>query len=191
MIWLTADSHWGHANIIKYCNRPFSSVEEMDETLIKNWNDRVGKDDTVYHLGDFAFRGGHPKKYLDRLNGNVSLCLGNHDVEKYALEAGFFHVGQYRKVRYNKEKFIMMHYPILEWDTCHHGSYMLHGHVHGDWDHDTEYRRLDVGVDSHDYAPISIEEVVKRLEGRPHFPCHTVRLKQKRVVVQTVLTRNI
>jgi calcineurin-like phosphoesterase family protein len=73
MIWLTADTHFGHTNILKYCGRPFSSIEEMDETLINNWNNKVNQDDTVYHLGDFSFKdpGVYKKTFKWENNTNI------------------------------------------------------------------------------------------------------------------------
>lgn len=79
-IWVTSDTHFNHANIIKYCNRPFSSVEEMNETIIANWNKVVSQGDTVYHLGDFAL--GDKSlipDFIRRLNGHISFIMGNHD----------------------------------------------------------------------------------------------------------------
>ena len=79
-IWVTSDTHFNHANIIKYCNRPFSSVEEMNEPIIANWNKVVSQGDTVYHLGDFAL--GNKSlipDFLERLNGHISFIMGNHD----------------------------------------------------------------------------------------------------------------
>ena len=79
-IFITSDTHFSHKNIIKYCNRPFSSVEEMNSVLTDNWNSIVSKDDLVIHLGDFSF--GRTiesiKNHLDKLNGNKILILGNH-----------------------------------------------------------------------------------------------------------------
>lgn len=80
MIYLTADSHLGHDNIIKYAKRPFSSCEEMDKVIISRWNEIVRKDDLVYHLGDFSFK--DPSYYLDKLNGNKILIKGNHDYKR-------------------------------------------------------------------------------------------------------------
>ena len=81
-IFFTADTHWGHRNIIKYCQRPFADVDEMNETLITNWNNSVGKDDIVFHLGDFAMGGSADwSRLLDRLNGRIYLILGNHDMK--------------------------------------------------------------------------------------------------------------
>lgn len=206
MIFIIADTHFGHTNIIRYCKRPFGEIEknkewisqemnknswdrdpkvgnilkeateEHDEALITNWNSRVGPNDTVYHLGDFSFSGGHPKKYLDRLNGKVSLIMGNHDDSKKVRDAGFEHVFDYRKIRYNVERFILFHYPIAEWDTCHYGSFHLHGHTHGSRDNcelNLKYRTMDVGVDSNNYAPISIEEVLDKLDSREYYPHHS------------------
>ena len=76
-IWFTADTHFSHANIIKYCARPFDNVEGMDRTLITNWNKVVEPKDIVYHLGDFCFR--NPERYLNALNGYIYFIYGNHD----------------------------------------------------------------------------------------------------------------
>lgn len=79
-IWVTSDTHFNHVNIIKYCNRPFLSVEEMNEVIINNWNDVVPKGATVYHLGDFAL--GDKSlipDLLNRLNGHIKFVMGNHD----------------------------------------------------------------------------------------------------------------
>ena len=83
-IWFTSDTHWNHANIIKYCKRPFANVEEMDDALISNWNAVVDKGDHVYHLGDFCWgkRDGWIK-YLKLLNGNIHIIKGNHDLKDY------------------------------------------------------------------------------------------------------------
>ena len=79
-IWFTSDTHFGHKNIIKFSERPFSDVEEMDEVMIRRWNEVVGKDDTVYHLGDFAFLStGKLRQLISRLNGKICLVNGNHD----------------------------------------------------------------------------------------------------------------
>jgi calcineurin-like phosphoesterase family protein len=83
MLFFTADTHFGHANIIKYCQRPFSSVEEMNETLIANWNRVVAAEDTVYHLGDVAL--GDAKPVLDRLKGKIVLIVGSPKRQLSAL----------------------------------------------------------------------------------------------------------
>ena len=80
--YFTADLHFGHANIIKHCDRPFSTVEEMDEHLIMAWNSRVRQHDRVYIIGDFMFRNKEsPTSYLSRMKGKKHLLLGNHDVK--------------------------------------------------------------------------------------------------------------
>ena len=88
-IWVTSDTHFNHANIIKYCNRPFSSVEEMNETIIANWNKVVSERDIVYHLGDFAL--GDKSlipNILRRLNGCIKVIMGNHDNLDIMLKLG-------------------------------------------------------------------------------------------------------
>lgn len=83
-IYFTSDLHFGHKNIIRFCNRPWETIEEMDEGLIKNWNSVVGENDLVFDLGDFAFASnGRWKEILSRLNGRHYLILGNHDCQRY------------------------------------------------------------------------------------------------------------
>ena len=167
MDYFTADLHFGHANIIKYCNRPFRTVEEMDETMLANFNAQVGRSDRLFVLGDFAFKA-KASYYLNRLTcKNVWLIKGNHD-HRPTPRDGFTKVIDYHTESYDvgeerKKKIVMFHYPILEWDQWHRGSWHLYGHVHGQRSgkqglHPTEYR-LDVGVDCHDFKPLCVSEI--------------------------------
>lgn len=161
-IWFTSDTHWGHANIIKYSNRPFSSREEMDEMLIKNWNDLVQPSDVIYHMGDFSFHQAEKTlSILKRLNGQKHMVKGNHD--KHAILKpcydSFVWVKDYAETVIDKQLIVMCHFPFLTWNKSHHGSWNLHGHCHGSLPEDPHSRRLDVGVDCHDYRPISFEQV--------------------------------
>ena len=83
-IYFTSDTHFGHASILNFCKRPFKDVDEMNEELIKRWNEVISKEDTVFHLGDFAFGGVEIwNKTLPRLNGHIVLILGNHKINKF------------------------------------------------------------------------------------------------------------
>ena len=86
--FFTSDTHFNHANIIRFCNRPFKDAEQMNEVMIANWNRVIGTDDTVFHLGDFCLGGAVEwTKILDRLNGKIYLILGNHDLKN--IRQGF------------------------------------------------------------------------------------------------------
>lgn len=129
------DLHFGHANIIGFDQRPFSSVEEMNETLIQNWNSEVKKCDTVYILGDFCW--GKELEWiqiLDRLKGQKVLIRGNHDLKNPSaqLKSKFLDIKDYKKVCFNSGiKAIMSHYPILAYEASYNPNmFMLYGHVH-------------------------------------------------------------
>lgn len=177
-IFFTSDSHFGHNNVIKYCNRPFSSIGEMDEKLISEWNNTVSKNDTVYHLGDFTF--GDHKPYLNRLNGkNKYLILGNHDRIDRAKNAGWDNIYDLCEVRDdNKNRFILCHYAMRVWNGSHKGNYHLYGHSHANLDELHEWgRSMDVGVDNiarllGRYRPIEITEVFNLLKDREYKMHH-------------------
>jgi calcineurin-like phosphoesterase family protein len=163
-IWLIGDTHFGHANIIRYCNRPFKTVEEMDEALIANWNARVNPGDSVLHVGDFAWR--DPEKYLERLNGNILVLIGNHDKPEtpnmpFVRGPVEFTVGDPFAQRL---EFFADHYPHRLWPGMESGVRHLFGHVHGNLKRPTP-GSMDVGVDVCNYAPISVAEVVERLRA--------------------------
>lgn len=171
MILFTSDTHFYHKNVILYCNRPFNSIDEMNEALIENWNRRVSPSDTIYHLGDFAFA--KPNKIegiLQRLNGKKVLIMGNHDRCMRDLHSYFEYVTNYHELRVDDKMFVLSHYPFARWNKGHHGSFMLHGHEHGSYK--TYGRILDVGVDNCNYAPITLDEVVDKLKYEPHTAHH-------------------
>lgn len=157
-IFFTGDTHFSHAKIIKYCKRPYSSVQEMDEMLIKNWNDVVTPSDTVYHLGDFAFNN-NPTKYLVRLNGQKFLIKGNHDKKPVQVCHGWQQVTDYKEIKIEGQTIILFHYAMRTWNKASHGSWSLYGHSHGTLLDDPTLLSIDVGVDSHGYHPISFEKV--------------------------------
>lgn len=173
-IWFTADTHFAHKNIIKHCNRPFESVDEMEEVLVANWNERVKKGDTVYHLGDFAWADAEHNlsRLLGRLNGQVHLIMGNHDRPSKVTPAGFASVSMLGYTRYQKQKIMMCHYSMRVWRSSHYGSWMLYGHSHGSLE-DIGGKTMDVGIDAHNYYPICFEQIWALMELRdPHVVDH-------------------
>ena len=172
--WFTADTHFGHKNIIKYTDRPFGSVEEMDEALIANWNARVAPDDEVYHLGDFALNSpAQCRKIIDRLNGKIHLIRGNHDNTADACADQFVWIKDYHELKipdpnaHRGTRYLMLlHYAMRVWNGSHHGTYHLFGHSHGTLEDVPTSRSIDVGVDVHGFAPISYAEVKALLEAK-------------------------
>jgi len=169
MVYFTADLHFGHKNIIKFCNRPFDSVEDMDNMLIKNWNDVVQYEDEIYIVGDFTMENGRAIRYLPRLNGKKYIITGNHD--KFLHDTEEFHtyfewIKEYEVISRQGFKWVLFHYPIAEWSGFYKGAIHLHGHVHNreiaySWG-SAKVRAFNVGVDVNGYKPVSINEIIKR-----------------------------
>jgi calcineurin-like phosphoesterase family protein len=170
MIFFTADTHFGHANIIRYCERPFPSVEEMDETLLSNINARVKVRDTLYHLGDFAFRGANAAAYRSRIVcRRIVLVLGNHDPQTWSgsakpdFAALFSEVHSLLRLKVpvaGKEQVIVLcHYAMRVWDRAHYGAWHLFGHSHGTLADNAGSLSYDVGVDANGFQPLSLDEV--------------------------------
>ncbi len=171
MIYFTSDLHLGHENVLKHCNRPFKTIDEMNETLIKTWNSQVKDHDTVYILGDLCFRMNKEETYylIKRLKGHKILIKGNHDI-KYD-ENLFDEIYNFKIIKYNHIKFILMHYPLLEWPHQFHGGIHLHGHQHNLPEYnqlmkEKNIRRYDVGVDANDFRLVSIDEILDFFEIR-------------------------
>lgn len=173
--WLTSDSHYGHAAVIGYSNRPFKDVNEMDQMMIRSWNDRVRPGDLVYHLGDFSFHKDQAKtvQILRRLTGNKYLIWGNHD-KRLRKNQDFLNEWVWcrdlEKIEIQGQKIVLCHYAMLVWDGSHRGNWMLHGHSHGSLKDDPGALRLDVGVDPMGYAPVSFEEIKKIMSKKKFEP---------------------
>ena len=174
MIYFTSDTHFGHFNIIKYCNRPYQSIDEMDEALITNWNRTIRPNDIVYHLGDFCFSSyNRLNEILERLNGELHMIRGNHDrvIEdnfKYGELGKIRSLRDYHSLRVNHKTIIMSHYAFRVWDKSHHGSIHIYGHSHGTLP--PQGLSVDVGVDckeiTPEYRPISLDELLEYMSKR-------------------------
>ena len=179
-VWFTADQHFHHANIIKYCKRPYQTVEEMNNDLIAKWNSVVQKDHVVYSLGDFCLGGWHQfRSIVDQLQGEINLVPGGHDerwlnaarrathirVLDPLLTLEFMAPGPNTVV-------VISHYAMRSWDRIHYGAYHLYGHSHGLLP--GIGRSMDAGVDCHNYTPVSLRQVLAMLEEcltiKDHIP---------------------
>lgn len=217
--WFTSDTHFWHKQIIAYCNRPVpgieygpehwgANVEKMNAWLIQRWNEKIKPDDTVWHLGDFAFCGvDKAAQILGLLNGKKNWVLGNHDyglAKKMGISIQFESIQHYKylqvPINYEDDNgdlqqyhqpIILSHFPFVSWDGMAHGSWHLHGHCHGSLP-DNGSLRLDLGVDCWDYYPVSVEEIQNEMalrtvvpvdhhdkrENNPRFK-HLLQLKKK------------
>ncbi len=184
--FFTGCTHFHHANIIKLANRPFASVEEMDETLIERWNKKVGPTDVVYHLGDVGWfqSSSEAAHLLGKLNGTIVLIQhpdrrrdreahGNHDAQHISATP-------YMELSFEEQFLVLFHYPIEDWNGRWWGSIHLHCHTH-----QPEFRnpllpydrianklgsrypaaqlcnRFNVGVDATDFTPVSLGEIIE------------------------------
>lgn len=169
-VWFTSDTHFGHNNIIKYSRRPYRDKHEMDEAIIENWNSRVRPDDVIYHLGDVFFTGVERAiEVLNRLNGQKFLVLGNHDKvikQSNEVQSLFTSISDYREITVEGQAIVLSHYPMMTWNKSGRGSWMLHGHCHGNLKYPFEAKIHDVGVDPNGYFPISFQEIQKIMSNK-------------------------
>lgn len=181
MIWFTSDTHFGHANAIRFNDRPWESVEAMNQGLIDAINARVAPADTLYHLGDFSFRIGleAARELRGRIRcRNIHWVPGNHDKDWTRPEAaGVFVVEPpIATLKLDSgQKVVLCHYPIMDWPGLRHGAIHLHGHIHApraynEWNRSMGMLRYDVGVDANGCAPVSLEEILAFFDGVEHRP---------------------
>lgn len=161
MYWFTSDEHFFHSNIIKHCNRPFESVLEMNEEIIKRHNEVVGENDEVIHCGDFAWKSSfaHVQKIIEKLNGNHIFLKGSHD--RWLKET---HCHEIWEKMIDGQYIVCCHYAMRTWPRSNYGSFQLHGHSHGTLE--PLKNQMDVGVDANDFYPVSFEQIKRDLRGR-------------------------
>lgn len=165
--WITSDLHFGHANILKFQSetRKFNDVIHMNEEIVRIWNENVAPEDLTYILGDVAFC--QPKKAADfirRLNGSKILIEGNHDEKALTnqyFRDSFSEIHKYLEIKFNGTRVCMFHFPISEWNQCHRGSVMLHGHLHGNPSGMTQYRIRDVGFDATGKVVSTLDDIME------------------------------
>ena len=175
-LFFTSDPHYGHENILKYCHRPFSSIEEHDEELIRLWNETVPEDGIVFILGDIGFCSEtYLKTILNRLNGKIYWIIGNHDWRRITpgIMNRFECITQQMVITVDNKLVYLNHFPFLCYpDSDRHPVYQFFGHVHsGPLSGSSDISRLvhlnkrqyDVGVDNNEYKPISFQDIMKKI----------------------------
>lgn len=164
MMFFTSDYHLGHANIIKYCNRPFSDVKDMDEHIISAHNEKVSRNDTVYFLGDFSFKDSI-EYYRNKLNGKIHLIMGNHD-HRHLCKNCFESIRDMAVLNVENTQIILCHYAMRVWHNSHRNTIHLYGHSHGRVE--GLGKSMDVGIDANNYAgPHSLDEIMEIMKTKP------------------------
>lgn len=166
--YFTSDHHFGHSNIIQFCERPFSSIEEMNETLIQRWNEKVQPEDEVYYLGDFALTKNNDlvAEILDQLNGTKYLITGNHEGAALNHRKKFKWIKDYYELKVKDadckngvQRIVLFHYAMRVWRGDFRGTWHLYGHSHGNLPDKNDQLSFDIGVDNHNFYPLSYPEV--------------------------------
>lgn len=179
--YFTSDLHFTHESMIRFDNRPFTNVDEMDAELIKRWNSRVNKVDTVYVLGDIFWKASQVGSILSQLNGHIVVIKGNHDkwTKRYKNSSQLV-IKDYANIKVELEdgtiqRVVLSHYPILLYDGHYHETIMLFGHVHGTKEHqitmdqakelnskDVRCKMYPAWCGWYDYTPVTLDEILER-----------------------------
>ena len=172
-VFFTADLHFGHDEIIRFCDRPFESIADMNRDLINNWNSRVSNDDHVYIVGDLFYGGRDAAGQKDavaivkKLNGILHLVAGNHDLP-YLKNTDYHYlfadVDHLRYLSYDGKDIFLCHYPLAEWSGFFRGSWHIFGHIHNQKNAAFLHMRnlehaLNAGVDICRFMPVTFEEL--------------------------------
>jgi calcineurin-like phosphoesterase family protein len=165
-VFFTSDTHFGHGGALGLYRRPFASVAAMNEALVARWNETVGPDDAVWHLGDFAIRQSEARvaEWLDRLNGVKHLITGNNDPVPTTGQPAWASLAPYAEITVGGVLLVLCHYPFRSWNGMAKGSLNLHGHCHGRLK--PQPRQFDVGVDVWDFRPVDLAGIVESRQPR-------------------------
>jgi len=167
-MFFTADTHFGDHRTINIWRRPFANTAEMDDLLVERWNAAVSAGDEVWHLGDFARRAADVPHFLARLNGTKHLLRGNNDPDESLAASGWSSVRDYAELEIDGRKLVLCHYPFRSWNGQHRGAINLHGHSHGRLK--SMLRQFDVGVDVHEYTPVTLTRLLAPRADKERLP---------------------
>lgn len=174
MIYFWSDTHFNHSGIIKYCNRPFDDVRDMNLSLMTAWNTTVKPGDTIWFVGDFGFHAKHEgtiplEEIFSQLSGHKNLVIGNHDEKNpKVLALPWERKENLVTVRDGEKRAMVCHYPMETWKNAHHDYLMIHGHSHGSLKTKLPHR-FDVGVDVWPY-PVLFEFLWEQAQRQVFIP---------------------
>jgi calcineurin-like phosphoesterase family protein len=177
MKYWSSDWHLGHGNVIRFLDRPFESVQEMNDTILKNMFSPLKKGDEFFFLGDLSWSKSAYQRVFDELPSGVSFhwLLGNHDLKEY--KKWEFYCTSISELKHIKVKGItiaLCHYPMVTWNKSHFNSYMLFGHHHAkghgiqNLQQHTEGKMLNVNCEFNDYKPYSENDIIRIMENKPN-----------------------
>lgn len=174
MKYYIADTHFGHENVIRFDERPFSSVDEMDRYLIDAWNSRVQKEDEVYIVGDFVYRASHSiEYYAKQLKGQKYLILGNHDKLQPSDEKYFVGIDKMKHIsdvyKGINHQICLCHFPLAEWNGYYKGHYHIYAHIHNHTNDTYQIMKnrnhaLNAGCMINNYMPVTFSELIRNNE---------------------------
>ena len=170
MNYYIGDTHFGHANIIRHDQRPFSNIDEMARAIIENWNNRVTNSDSIYIVGDFIYRGEkEPEWYLKQLKGKKHFIIGNHDGEVLKNDKALSYFEEVDKMMHvidGKNHICLCHFPIAEWNGYYKGHYHIYAHIHNNLN-DAYYfmkkydKALNAGCMINNYMSVTFNELIE------------------------------
>lgn len=169
MIYFTADLHLNHSNIIKYCNRPFTNVIEMDNTILTNFWRTLSSGDTLCILGDLSFNKDHILDFFDRFSTiNMVYIKGNHDGKELMNITRKLNIPFYTlyDTKIDNQPVTLCHYAMRVWNKSHFNSWQLYGHSHGVLP--PQGKQYDVGVDNNNFFPVSWDRIKEIMTTAPN-----------------------
>ena len=180
-VWFTSDFHFGHFNIIRYCNRPFGNTQEMDEAITERVNECVKPNDILYFLGDFCM--GRTEQVIScrkRLAcRTIHFIEGNHDKTTRKQQQLFASWGVLSEVNVAKQRIVLCHYAMRVWPYHAHGAWHLYGHSHGNLPDEALSLSLDVGVDTHGFRPWHFDELRVVMKAKNDARDEKIRNEQR------------
>ena len=174
--FFTSDHHFFHTNCMKFYPKTrgsFSNITELNEHMIKKWQERITDSDDVYYLGDLSFGSAEAtKNVLRRLPGRIFYLRGNHDKGINQVAKRFEWIKDIAEIKIDDIPITLCHYAMRTWNKSHFGAWQLYGHSHNGLPEDPISKSFDIGVDTNDFYPYSFEEIKERMDKKAGYLVH-------------------